>query len=83
MEGLADGLQGFEEARFAEPAAEDGGRGPVLRRRAGFVFVEGAEKRRLLVTGVWDSRHKRFLERLLALKTQEGEDWERGSKAGP
>ena len=41
-EGGLDGLESGEEARLAEPAAEDGGGGPVLRRRAGRMVVEGA-----------------------------------------
>jgi len=42
FERLFDAAEGSAEARPAEPAAKDGGRGPSLRGRAGGVFGEGA-----------------------------------------
>ena len=41
-QGLLDGVEGLSEGGPAEPATEDGGGGPVLRRGAGGVVTEGA-----------------------------------------
>src|ERR1041384_1051362 len=47
IDGGFDGLEGVSEGGLAEPAAEDGGSGPIVGSGAGGAFSEGAQKFRL------------------------------------
>jgi hypothetical protein len=57
-EGFEEGVEGAEEWGLAEPAAEDGGGGPLGGAGGS---AEGAEESGLGVGGFGDSRHKRLL----------------------
>jgi hypothetical protein len=59
LEDFSEGDQGPLEGRTAEPAAEDGGGGPLLGGRAGGVLAEGAEKRVHGAGGAFDAWHIR------------------------
>jgi hypothetical protein len=58
VEGVAELGEGLAEALLAEPAAEEGGGGPVLGGEVVGVFLEGAEKTGLGAGGVGDVGHR-------------------------
>jgi hypothetical protein len=58
VHGFADGEQGAAEAGLSEPAAEDGGRRPLVGGGAGEAAAEAAEELALEVGGgPFDARH--------------------------
>jgi hypothetical protein len=60
-EGLLEGLEGGAEGSSAEPAAEDGGCGPLVGGRAGGVVAEGSEENGLCAGGAFHVSHKCLL----------------------
>jgi len=60
-EGFAKGVEGGLEGGLAEPAAQDGDGGPVLRGWAGGGFAEGSEKKSLGAGGSLDVWHNFLL----------------------
>jgi hypothetical protein len=61
-QGFEDGVEGADEARVAEPFAEDGGGGPEGGGWAAG-FAEGAKKSCLEIRGIGDARHKGLLSK--------------------